>query len=56
MMVSGIVYVFMGSAVHDSQSSLIFIEGPTGALITIDRVIISLILLKFGWKVSTCSG
>jgi len=52
VMVSGIVYVLMGSTVHDSQLSLIIIKGSTGALITIDRVIMFLILLKVGCKVA----
>ena len=56
VMVSGIVYVFMAFVVHGWSGAPEFtnLGGPTGALTTIGRLFIFLILLKIGWKVSTC--
>jgi len=54
---SGIVYVFLGLVVRDWSCAVEFTnygEAPTGALATIDFLIIFLILLKIGLKVSTC--
>ena len=39
---------------HERLSLLIIGGGATGALTTIGRLIIFLILLKIGWEVSTC--
>ena len=57
VMVSGIVYVVMGSVVRDWSCVVEFTNygrgGPTGALTTISCLIIFLIMLKIAWKVST---
>ena len=55
MVVSGTVYALMefGVVIGSEQLSLLIIGG-TGALTAIGRLIIFLILLKIGWKVSTC--
>jgi len=51
VIVSGIVHVSMGSAVHDWS---LLIREETGASTAIGCLIISLILLKTVCKVSTC--
>jgi len=56
VMVSGIVDLFLGFAVHDWSSAVEFTNDgdPTGALTTIGCLINFLILLNIGWKVSIC--
>ena len=58
VMVSGIVYVFMGFVVLGwscaVQLSLIIMRGPYWTFTTIGCLIIFLILLEIGGKVSTC--
>ena len=54
VMVSSIIYVFMGFVVRDWPCADEFTNNggePTGALTTIGRLIIFLILLKISWKV-----
>jgi len=50
VMVSGIVYIFLGLVVviGHVQSALLIMGGPTGAFTTIGCLIIFLILLKIG--------
>ena len=55
VMVSGIVYVFMGSEVIGHvQLSLLIMGAPAGALTTIGCSIFFLILLQIDGTVSTC--